>query len=79
MRRNKGLLNQVECFVGLADKGSRKPEYWLAIATYDFSECRLSAGYTERSQFAVGQGRPIEAHPWSSVSAFTTAASNWGV
>ena len=79
MRRDKRLLNQIERFVGLADKGAREPEYRLTIATHDFGECRLSASDAERRQFAVGQGGPIEAHPWSSVSAFTTAASNWGV
>ena len=76
MRGHKRFLRHVQRFVGIAEEGARKPEHRLPIASHDLGESGLSAGDAERRQFAIRQRGPIEAHPWPSVSAFTTASSN---
>lgn len=70
------LLHQVERLVRLADASPREPEHRLLVAPHDFGKSGLPTGDAERRQLAIGQRGPIEAHPWPSVSAFTTAASN---
>ena len=79
MRGDERLLHKIECFVGFADAGSREPENRLSVAPDDLGESGLPTGYAECRQLAIGQCGPIQAHPWPSVSAFTTAASNWEV
>src|SRR3569623_1104163 len=77
MRGNVGCLDEVERRGGIADIARDDAVDGLAMAAHDLGEGGIAPGDAERRELRVVQTGKVEAHRASTVSAFTTAASNF--